>query len=139
MSVDDLLRQGYLKRIPPSEERARKSVAVAEKYLSQAKQALEAEMIEMAVLAAYSCVFHAARAILFRDGVGERSHFAVYEYLKEKHRGLGADKIDSFNLHRRFRHSVAYGLDTEVSEGDASESVKFAESFLKKVKEYLKF
>ena len=138
MKVDELFREGYLKSIPPSEERVKKSIKVAEKYLSEARKALDAGIEDMTVLAAYSCVFHAARAILFRDGVGERSHFAVYDYLKEKHAGLGTEQIDSFNLYRQLRHSVAYGLDTEVGEDDGRQSIKFAESFLAKVKGYLK-
>ncbi|MFH1200066.1 MAG: HEPN domain-containing protein [Candidatus Micrarchaeota archaeon] len=138
MKVDELFREGYLKRIPRSEERVKKSLVVAERYLSEAKKALDAGIEGMVVLAAYSCVFHAARAILFRDGVGERSHFAVYDYLKEKHGGLGTQQIDSFNLYRQLRHSVAYGLDTEVGADDGRQAIKFAESFLGKVKDYLK-
>jgi len=59
--------------------------------------------------------------------------------LKEKHKGLGAENIASFDLYRKLRHSVAYGLDTVVGKDDAKEAILFAEEFLNKVKAYLKY
>jgi len=70
--------------------------------------------------------------------VSERSHFAIYEYLKEKHKPLGIEYINSFNLYRKLRHSVAYGLDSVVRKDDAKEAIDFAEEFLSRVRNYLK-
>jgi len=55
-------------------------------------------------------MFHAARAILFRDGVKERSHECIPIYLNERYPELEriANTLDS---HRRFRHNAIYGLD----------------------------
>jgi len=137
MTVEDLLREGLLKRIPPSKERAMKSLAVAERYLVSAKKSFDARIDDMAIMAAYSSVFHAARAILFLDGMAERSHVAIYEYLKEKHKALGTDAIETFNMYRRLRHAVAYGLDTKVSAEDSQEAIGFAAEFIEKVKKHL--
>lgn len=137
MSIEKLFEDGFLKRIAPSMERAEKSIKVSERYLGEAKKNLGIQLHDMAIIASYSSVFHAARAILFKDGVGERSHFAIYEYLREKHKDLGAEQIASFDLYRKLRHSVSYGLDTVVGERDAEEAIKFAEGFLLRVKKYL--
>ncbi|MFH0817350.1 MAG: HEPN domain-containing protein [Candidatus Micrarchaeota archaeon] len=137
MKVDELIENGLLKRIPPSEERMKKSLKVSERYLFGAKKTLESDICDMAIMGAYSSTFHAARAILFKDGFSERSHYAIYQYLKEKHKTLGNEYIETFNLHRKLRHSVAYGLDTVVGIADAEEAIEFAERFLKKVKSYL--
>lgn len=91
----------------------------------------------MAILAAYSSAFHAARAILFNDGYGERSHFAIYEYLKEKHPELG-EVVAAFDAYRRMRHAVAYGIETVVNEQEAKEAINFANKFLHEVKGLLK-
>lgn len=138
MSLDKLFSEGHLKRIPPSRERAEKSIKVAHRYLSEAKQTLEIGAYDLAVMASYSSVFHAARAILFVDGVGERSHFAIYEYLKEKHKDFGEGLINAFDLYRKLRHSVAYGLESEANEKDAEGIIEFADEFITKVKDYLK-
>lgn len=138
MSIEKLFKEGLLKKITPSNERANKSIETAEKYLSEAKKSFGAEAHKMSIIGAYSSSFHAARAILFRDGIRERSHFAIYEYLREKHKSLGLEHVNSFNLYRKLGHSVAYGLDTTVEEDDAKEAIDFAEGFLKKVKDYLK-
>ena len=138
MNTEELLRSGFLKRISPSLERAKKSLEVSQKYLLEAKKGFGIGVYEMSIIGAYSSIFHAARAILFRDGIAERSHSAVYDYLKEKHPGLGINQINSFNLYRGLRHSVAYGLDTVVGEDDAKGILNFAEQFLSNVKKYLK-
>ena len=138
MNIDELFQEGLLKNVPPSKERAEKSVKIAEKYLANAKKSFNAGIDEMAIIAAYSSVFHAARAILFLDGVAERSHVAIYEYLKEKHKSLGLDLIASFDLYRKLRHSVAYGLDTKIETKDSQEAINFAVEFLAAVKKYLK-
>jgi uncharacterized protein (UPF0332 family) len=137
MRVDDLFRDGQLKRIPPSRERAEKSVLLAERYLSEAKQTLDIGAYELAIIAAYASAFHAARAILFVDGVGERSHFAICEYLKWKHKDFGEGILNTFDLYRKLRHSVAYGLDTKVGKGDGEEIIEFAGVFLAKIKAHL--
>ncbi|MBI5635988.1 HEPN domain-containing protein [Candidatus Micrarchaeota archaeon] len=138
MSLQKLFEDGFLKKIPASKERAEKSLLVSQRYLAEAEKTFEAECFEMAIFAAYASAFHAARAILFSDGIGERSHFAIVDYLKEKHKALGVENINSFDFYRQLRHSVAYGLDTAVGEEDAKEAIKFSKGFLKTVKAYLK-
>ena len=138
MSVEELMKEGLLKRIPPSKERAEGSIRTAERYLASAKKSFDVSIDDMAILAAYSSVFHAARAILFIEGFAERSHFAIYEYLNEKHADLGTDLIGTFNMYRKFRHSVAYGIDTKIETRDSQEAVNFALEFLDRVKKYLK-
>lgn len=138
MSLDQLFEEGLLKLIPPSPERVRKSLQVSQKYLEEARKSLDAGANDLSVIGAYSSIFHAARAILFNDGVAEKSHFAIHDYLLERHPNLGKESINSFDLHRKLRHSVAYGLDSEIGEEDAQEAINFAQDFLQKTKKYLK-
>ncbi len=126
-----------MKRTPASRERAEKSIRVAEKYLSEAKQTLEIKTYDLVIIASYTSVFHSARAILFTDGIAERSHFAIYEYLKAKHNDFGDELLNAFDLYRKLRHSVAYGLDTNVGDEDAEKIIEFAIGFLEKTKNYL--
>ena len=136
--IDELLAKGDLKSISPSLDRAKKSIKVAEGYLEKAKKNLVIELYDIALMTAYSCIFHAARAILFREGFAERSHVAIYLYLKEKHPYLGREFIEGFNTYRSMRHTAAYGLDTIISEKDAKEAINFAAKFLNRIKEIVR-
>jgi len=138
MSIENLFKQGLLKKIPPSKERAEKSIKKAEMYLSEAKQTLQIGVNDLVIIAAYSSIFHSARSILFSDGFAERAHFAIYEYLIEKHEDIGKEVLNGFDSYRKLRHSVAYGLDTKIEKKDAENIIEFAEEFLEKVKAYLK-
>ena len=132
--TEELFAEGLLKRASPSLEKAEKSIARAEKYLEKARKVFDAGMDDVAVLLAYSSAFHAARALLFKDGVSERSHYAIGEYLKEKHPEIGKGAINTFDLYRNLRHTVAYGLDTSVGAKDSASSLEFAREFLAKAK-----
>ena len=138
-TVEELLKEGLLKRIPPSEERAKKSLQIAGRYLKDAKKSFDIASYEMCIIAAYSSMFHAARAVMFSEGFAERAHVAVVDYLRERHGELGADALNTFDLYRKLRHSVSYGLDTVVGEKDAVKAHNFANAFLAKVKERLGF
>ncbi len=135
--IDGLLKEGLLKRIPPSDERAVKSLKIAERYLRDARKSFDFGSNEMCIIASYSAMFHAARAIMFSEGFAERSHAAVVAYLRERHKELGIETINAFDIYRKLRHSVSYGLDTVVNENDSSKAHNFANSFVTKVKERL--
>ncbi|MEM2137506.1 MAG: HEPN domain-containing protein [Candidatus Anstonellaceae archaeon] len=132
------LQGRLLKDIPKSADRAKKSLEAAEEYLKEAKAAVSVGANAVGVMGAYSCAFHAARAVLFLDGVAERSHVAVYEYLREKHPELGSGQVSAFSLYRKMRHSVAYGLAIKVKDGDGKEVLTFAEEFFENVRNNLK-
>ena len=76
-------------------------------------------MYDLAVVSVYTAMFHAARAILFRDGIKERSHICVVTYIKEKYPHLSeyANTLDSY---RKSRHTMLYGLEVDVMKDDAT-------------------
>ncbi len=130
MELEELFEKGLLKHASPSREKAEKSMVGAEKYLCKAKKVFDSGMDDVAVLLAYSSAFHAARALLFLDGVSERSHYAIGEYLRSEHPEIGAENIRALDMYRGLRHSVAYGLDTEIGAQDGKSAIEFAGKFL---------
>jgi len=78
-------------------------------------------------------MFHAARALLFKDGVKERSHICVVVYLKEKYPKLRklANQLDTY---RRNRHNTLYALDILISDDEAKQAIKDAELFYEQIK-----
>ncbi|MBU4491476.1 MAG: HEPN domain-containing protein [Euryarchaeota archaeon] len=75
--------------------------------MKKATSNLPLHRYRVVAISSYSAMFHAARAILFKDGIKERSHECIPVYLKEKYPELEtlANILDSY---RRFRHDAIY-------------------------------
>lgn len=136
--IDELFKEGLLKKEPPSKEKSKKSIETAEEYLGFAKKNLEIELFKASTIMAYNSMFHAARAIAFKDGIVERSHFALIKYLIEKHgKEISIGMLNKLDNYRRIRHSLSYGLEAEANEEQAEKAVEFAEKFIEQVREFL--
>jgi len=134
MNKKDCFEKRFLVRVAPSVEKSGKSLEQAAYFIKQAKSNLPLENYKLVLFCSYTSMFHSARAILFRDGIKERSHVCVIEYLKSEYPEITsfANTLDSY---RGNRHNVVYGLDYLVSEIDAQASINDAKEFLAKVRE----
>jgi uncharacterized protein (UPF0332 family) len=85
---------------------------------------------------AYTAMFHAARAILFRDGIKERSHECIPMYIRQRYPGM-AGQTNILNSYRIYRHEALYGLEFDPQEEDAIVAVRFAKELLSAVEKVL--
>ncbi|RLF35090.1 MAG: HEPN domain-containing protein [Thermoplasmata archaeon] len=133
MRVKDCFKEGLLKKTKPSKQYAKKSLDVSLVYIEDAKDNLQMNNNNLVILCSYTAMFHAARALLFRDGIKERSHLCTVSYLRETYPRLKrlANQLDSY---RRNRHITLYGLDFLVSDDEARQAVKDAELFYKQIR-----
>jgi uncharacterized protein (UPF0332 family) len=77
-------------------------------------------------------MFHACRALLFKDGCREKSHYCVTRYIEEKYVSNGKlDRIVVDLLFRELRHRDLYELDFSAMESDVEESIKNAKLVIK--------
>lgn len=132
MRLDECFSEGSLKGTRPSLQKAQRSLQVARKYLSKAKANIEIGNHDIAIVVSYTAMFHAARALLFKDGIKERSHVCMIEYLRAKHKGLRR-YVNTLDSYRRLRHTVLYGLDVAIGATDAREAVSSARAFISKI------
>jgi uncharacterized protein (UPF0332 family) len=75
-------------------------------------------------------MFHAARAILFKDGFRDKSHYCIARYLEEKYvnkKELSRYVVDLLDRFRELRHVDLYELDFFALKKDAEEAIKSAE------------
>lgn len=129
MNLEDCLKQGLLKRIEPDMENAVRSLETSEEKLHDAKKNLKIRCYDVVVVFSYTAMFHAARALLFKDGIKERSHLCIPVYMKEKYPSLeGYAKI--LDSYRVFRHRAIYGLGVMIGRADAEEALSSASEFL---------
>ncbi|MBN2331109.1 MAG: HEPN domain-containing protein [Candidatus Aenigmarchaeota archaeon] len=138
-NLDDCFRLRLIRRIKPNKEKSEMSLNIAEKRLKQGHLALEHDFFQYVVLEAYMAMFHASRALLYRDGIQEKSHFAIYVYLKEKYGDeIPLNVLNLLNIHRIERHEAMYSLEYKPGRDDAMTALEDAEIYIKEIKNVLK-
>lgn len=141
MTLKECFDTRKLRKIPPSRAKAQASLVVAAEKLKEARGLAEAGFGNAALLAAYASMFHSSRSLLFRDGVQEKSHYCLVEYLKEnyvKTNKLGSESVTLMDAFREERHDVLYSLhNLKVKKEEVLEAVETAGKMLKEIKSLL--
>lgn len=132
MDVKTCFSKGYLIKIKPSANKANQSLRSAKGSLKKAKDNVRINNMDVAVVMAYTAMFHAFRTILFREGIKERSHVCMLEYVQKNFPELKSLAREA-DAYRRFRHTALYGLEVLVSESDAKAAIKLAEEVIASV------
>ena len=131
-SLEDCLREGKLRRVPPSPQGAEGSMRAAHKWLEDAERSLKAGAASSSVLTSYLSMFHSARAILYLDGYREKSHYCVARHL-ERHVVAGrleARWVDLLDHYREQRHESQYRFNFVVTVTDAEASLAASKQFV---------
>jgi uncharacterized protein (UPF0332 family) len=139
-TVEDCFKFRLLRKINSDIEKSKKSFEIAQLRLKEAQNTLKLKIYRYVVMESYTAMFHASKALLYKDGVQEKSHFAVYIYLKEKYSDkIPINVINFLNVHRIERHEAFYGLEYQPQEEDALMALKDAESFIQEIGKLLNF
>ena len=112
----------------------------AEHFLEEADKLIDLEMKDMTYIALYNASFHAARALLFRDGVKERSHYCVCKYIEEKYQIselITMQQSIILDSLRTKRNDIQYSLEQPELEENMDELFEEVSSFIERVKELL--
>jgi len=139
--VEECFEQGLLKKVNPNLNLAEQSIKTAEHFFDESEELIKVEIKDMAFIALYSASFHAARALLFRDGVKERSHYCVCKYIEEKYQEpelvtmQQAVILDSL---RSKRNDIQYSLEQPELEENLNEIFNEVSAFIERVKEIIK-
>ncbi len=126
----ECVEKGLLRRIPPSREKAVQSIGKAKQLLEEAKASLEEGRVNSTIIVAYLAIFHAARAMLFKDGYREKSHECTIRFLEEKHPEINLKKTESLEKYKSERSHTQYDVTYSPNEEQAEKMVKFTEKFI---------
>jgi len=140
MNLRDCFQKRLLRRVKPDTAKSTRSLEVASTKLEEAKRALKNELFDAAIILSYTATFHAARALLFRDGVVEKSHVCLIEYLRAEYvrKGrLSGALVNTLNSLRIDRHETIYGLETKSGVKEADYAFRKAKEFLEGAKRAL--
>ena len=132
-NYSDCLKEGLLRKMPPSKDKAIQSLKKAHEWLKEAENSLKGQAFGSTILASYNAMFHSARSILFFDGFREKSHACVARYLEEKYAKTGKlDKkwIELLDHSREVRHNDQYDLSFFSTKEEAEIALQSARDFL---------
>jgi len=138
MDIERYVNAGYVKRIESAGDLIGKEFKEAEYDLAGAKRALKDEDFKWATIKAYYSMFHAAKGVLFKIGLKEKTHFVIGLLLDEisKEGKLESRFVNDFKAAMAARMEADYNY--EYSERSARELVGMAGEFLPQMKKLLK-
>jgi uncharacterized protein (UPF0332 family) len=130
-TLDDCYKKG-LKQIDSDAVSARNCLISAASHLDDAEASFCIKRYRLTLTSSYDAMFHAAKALLFMDGVKEHSHICVPVYLREVHPELGeyANMLDAYRL---YREKATYGFGVSVSEVEAKAALENAKLIIEKM------
>ena len=138
MRLKDCFEKRLLRRTKPDIEKAKKSLETSKKKLEEAKRALASNLFNSCMIMTYTAMFHAARTLLYKDGIQEKSHICMIMYLKQKYmKELSASLINALDVHRIERHEALYGIEFVVTKDDCETAVEDTEEFIRRIKRIL--
>ena len=138
MNIAECFEKRLLRRTKPDPNKAKRSLEIAEKKLETAKESFEKKLYGPTIIYGYTSMFHSSRALLYKDGISEKSHYCLVLYIRENYsKDLAPYLINSLDSYRKERHETLYGLEFVETKKDASLIIKDAEQLLEKVKEIL--
>ncbi len=135
--LKDCFNKGLLKETEKSRNLALQDISQSEFFLNEAFDLINLKKKEMALIALYNSVFHAARALLYLNGIKEKSHYCMQKYLEEafeKKKILSSEDLSLFDLLRGLRQEVQYNLIRIKFEEDLNSLYNKAENFMEKIK-----
>ena len=138
--LDECYERGLLRKVAASNDKAMQSLAQAREWVTEAGYDCDAGSLRSALMAAYMGYFHAARAVLFRDGIREKSHYCIGVYLESyREKGLLEDVwVLQFDHMRGLRQSDQYSLDARPTLAEVRQSVTDAGIFIDRIEHLLK-
>jgi uncharacterized protein (UPF0332 family) len=139
MRADECFKKRLLRRTKPDSLKVTKALEMADLKKERAQDLFENEFFEESIVSSYTSMFQAARALLFHDGVIEKSHACVVAYLREHYSSeLGQDKINWLDTYRLERHESFYGLEkSNIDKQEAEDALLKSEKFLKSIQKIL--
>jgi uncharacterized protein (UPF0332 family) len=135
MRVDNCFEKRLLRRAKPDPLKVTKALEMAEVKKERALDLFKNDFFEESIVASYTSMFQAARALLFHDCIIEKSHACVVAYLREHYSSkLGQNMINWLDTYRLERHESFYGLEkTTIDEDEAKDALEKSEKFLESV------
>jgi uncharacterized protein (UPF0332 family) len=115
-----------------NKELVERTFEMAVSDLSEAEISYSQESYVWAMVQVYTSMLNLARAVLFNDGIREKSHICTVLYLRRYHSKHYGDLIEKLDILRRERHLTLYDSREHVTAKKVKERIGWCKDFLKK-------
>lgn len=139
-NLANCLKRGQLREVEPSLPKSQRSIQEAYKWLDESQKNIDSCAYSSAQLSIYLIFFHAARAVLFRDGIREKSHYCIGIYLNTycENGLLEENWIILLDRIRSSRHAGQYSFQSEPTENEVLSELKSGQNFVKRMEDLLR-
>jgi len=137
IDLKECIEKRLLRRVPASRDKAVQSIEKAKTLLVEAKADLEDERLNSAIVISYLSIFHAARAVLFKDGYREKSHECIIRYLEETHSEIPQKTIELLDKFKSERTQTQYNINYYPTEDKTEKMISFTEKFIQEIEEII--
>ena len=119
--------------------KSQRSIQESYKWLDESLKNIDSGAYSSAQLSIYLVFFHAARAVLFRDGIREKSHYCIGIYLDAYYqKGFQEERwVILFDRIKSSRHAGQYSFQTEPTKEEVESELKSAQDFVKRMEDLL--
>jgi len=138
MIYEECFEKGQLRKAHIEKEDVFNQIKIAENYLKKAKLVCNKETYDISFLTAYISIFHSARALLFKKGYKERSHYCLFEFIRNEFDDQELARIAEIGHNYRETRRLIQYEGSLCSEAMAKECILDAEEFLKAAKKHCK-
>ena len=129
MSYDECVRKGQLKKIKRDRPLVLKTLQLADEDFEEGRENIGNGKNVWGTIQLYTSMLNYARALLFSDGIRERSHYCTVEYLRTHYSKELGISISSIDRMRRERHISLYDSRENISGEMAKERLAWAGEF----------
>ena len=137
MTLDELEREGYIKRLPADKKKVEDALNIAKRDIKVAKSVLR-EDVDWAFSIAYNAMLQAIRALMFSKGYrpsGRNQHISVVRFAELF---LRREDVIVLDRMRRKRHATIYDTAGTISIREAENAVERAEKLVHEIERMLK-
>jgi len=137
MNIDNLEREGFIKKLPVDKRKIEDALNLAKRDIKTAKSMLQQDR-DWAFSIAYNAMLQTLRAFMFSKGYrpsGSNQHISVVRFAELF---LEEETVITFDRMRRKRHTTIYDTAGTISERDAEHAVETAETLLNKIQAIIK-
>ena len=138
MKYEDCYKKGLLKKVAVDKGIIDNLLEMAGSDLEEAERSYGSGSHVWASVQVYAAMLNLARAVLYSDGIKEKSHYCTVEYIREHYSSHFGDLVNKFDVLRRERHLTLYDSREHMTAEKAAERLEWGKQFKTKTDGLLK-
>lgn len=138
MSLNKCFETGQLKKMNADLSLAKKSLKRGVSILDEIPKLRDAKFLEIAEQRLYQAFFHMIKALLYKDGIKERSHYCTILYVKETYGKLLKKEVSTMEILKDLRNQSQYGIESlSLNEEEIDDWLKVGKMLHQKISRLL--